>query len=752
VEGSNKAVDRVRPVAVLAEGERGQVFVGVDDVLRRRLVVKRVPSGILPSADKRTRMIQEARVLSRLDHANVLRVYGYSQQAGHDVFTFEYLEGTRLGDALAEGLDFGRKVRIASAIASVLSVAHRNGLIHGGLSAASVVLSKSGEIKVVDFDSISTILDGSRSDPRWCSPEELRGAEPTRESDMYRFGLLLQEMFGTRDRGVRALAAALLCEAPSDRLTAAAALARLNRLAQRRARRFRIAGAVLLAAIVILGATKFTLDLKRGRAAALVAKGEADARRAQANDLVAFMVQDLRPKLLSVGKLEIMDATSNKAFDYFASIDPGQISAAEAAVNVDALTQFADAQLLKNDVPAAETSVRKAIALGDAALRRHPDDLEILFARATAHRQYAMILSRKGDIPLGIVHANAFVIACAELLRRKPGEIRFLRSHAIAFGTLGYMHGRAGDADASFRNLDASVSRLRRLPQAAEGQLRTQLFDFDRHAATALIKLGRFREARQRLETAGTEIESILRREPADRELLSIRAGYDDQLASVALATGDLEAARRHAGHQLAVSRQLVAFDPARFRWIRLVVMAQRSAGTIARMDGQLDEALRHHEAAIEAASAVLARGSEQVILPRENAWSRVELARSLLAAGRSRQALLHAGLAVEVCRTMSDDLAQAVLADALLVRGDALAAEGDRDAADRAWEEALRTVERIQSRPPDPRATDTQVRALLRLGRLDGAIPLIERLAALGYRNREFEALCREKGAFINR
>ena len=751
VASSNRAVDRVRSVALLSEGENGQVFVGVDDLLRRRLVVKRLASGALPSVERRNRMIHEARVLSRLDHANVLRVYDYNELDEYDVFTFEYLEGTPLVDALAAGLEFAKKMRVATVVASVLSVAHRHGIVHGALSPRSVVISQADEIKVVDFHSISTNIDGSRGDARWRSPEEQRGAEPARESDMYRFGLLLQEMFGTKDRDIRALLNALLCEAPSDRLTAAAALERLQRLGRRGARRLRIAAVALLAAIFSLGTTKFTLDLKRESAAAVAAQTEAESRRAAANELVAFMVGDLRPRLLSVGKLDIMDATSNKAFDYFASIDPGQTSAAEAAVNVHALSQFAEAQLLKNDVPAAETSVRKAIALADAALGKYPDDLEILFARATAHSQYAMVLSRKGDIPRGIIHAGVFVAACADLVRRNRGDVRFLRSQALASGTLGYMHGRAGHAEASFHNLDLSVNRLRRLPRAVGGELRTQLYDFDRHAATALIKLRRFHEARRRLESTRSEIESLLREESSDKELLSIRAGYDDQLTSVALATGDLDAARRYADAQLTASRQLVAFDPVRFRWIRLLVMAQRSAGTVARMEGDLDAALRHHTGAIEAASAGLARESEQVILPREIAGSRVELARSLLAAGRPTQALLHAGLAVEVCSTMPDDLAQAVHADALLVRGEDLAAEDRHDAANGAWEEALRVVESIQSRPADPRVMDTQARALLRLGRLDRATPLIEQLAALGYRNREFEALCREKGAFIN-
>lgn len=751
---SNRAVDRVRSVALLSEGEHGQVFVGVDDLLRRRLVVKRLASGALPSAERRTRMIHEARVLSRLDHANVLRVYDYSELDEYDVFTFEYLEGTPLVDALAAGLESAKKVRVATVVASVLSVAHRNGIVHGALSPRSVVISQADEIKVVDFHSISTNVDGSRGDARWQSPEERRGAEPTRESDMYRFGLLLQELFGTRDHDVRALVAHLLCEAPSDRLTAAAALEGLQRLGRRRVRRLRIAAVALLAAIFTLGATKFTLDLKHESAAAVAAQAEAESRRAAANELVAFMVEDLRPKLLSVGKVEILDATTNKAFDYFASIDPDRISAAEMAVNVQALAQFSETQLHKGDVRAAENAARKAIALAEIGLRKHPGDLELLYASSTAHADCSMAMSHKRDLPQAFAHAKAWAAACTDLVRRKSGDIRFLTCQALAFGQVGVLYDRAGDINAAFRHLDICETSLRRLMQwRSDDESRMELFGIRLSVAIALNKLGRYQEGRQRLESALAEIEAALRRDPSNKELLEIRASCHEYLAAAAIATGDLDRARRYADALLASSKQLVAFDAAPSWWTHLLVTSYRLLGTIARMNGDRDASLRHHVAAIQAGSALRARGSEHIVLSRDNAASRTELARSLLAAGRSGQALMHAGLAVEACRAMPDDdeVAQVLLADALLVRGEAFAAEGQHQAAEQGWNDALQVVQSIQYRPPTPRVIDTHARALLRLGRLDRATPVVEQLTALGYRNREFEALCREKGAFIN-
>lgn len=220
----------------------------------------------------------------------------------------------------------------------------------------------------------------------------------------------------------------------------------------------------------------------------------------------------------------------------------------------------------------------------------------------------------------------------------------------------------------------------------------------------------------------------------------------------IAIATDDLEAARYYADDQLAIGKQLAPFDRERPWWTHLLANAYCSLGTIARMEGDPDAALRHHEAAIGVLSVAFARGSKDLNLTRDNGSIRTELARSLLAAGRPKQALLHANLAVEVFRAMPQNiLARTMLAEATLVQGEALAAQGRYATANEAWAEAVRLCEAIPARPRAPRTIDTQARALLHLGRLDQATPLVEQLAALGYRNREFVALCKEKGAFIN-
>jgi hypothetical protein len=84
---------------------------------------------------------------------------------------------------------------------------------------------------------------------------------------------------------------------------------------------------------------------------------------------------------------------------------------------------------------------------------------------------------------------------------------------------------------------------------------------------------------------------------------------------------------------------------------------------------------------------------------------------------------------------------AQKILSDALLVQGEARKARGDFAGATVAWEDALDLLVPLQALSPDPRIADTHARVLLQLGRRESAQPLIQRLASIGYRNREYEA-----------
>ena len=738
------AVVRIHPVSMIGEGPHGEVFVGMDEVLRRRVVVKRIVTGSL-THERRAQLIMEAQALCRLDHPNLLRIYNYDEEDGDDVFTFEFAAGTKLSEALEGRIELAKKVEIATAVASALAAAHRNGIVHGALSPDSVLLAENGEIKLTDFASTSTVAAGRVR-------AEGAAGDATPSADMYAFGLLLREMFGEGDRDVRALTASLLREAPSERATASVTLTRLQRLASRRGRRIRIAGVAVVVGFFVLGGVKYTLDLQRERSEAIAARAEAEARRVRANELVGFMIQDIRPKLGYAGRLDIMDATSDKVLAYFASMRPEQISAAEAIMNLQALNQIAHARLARGNYAAARKILEQAIALADAMVRRHPDDAQLRFTGTMAHGLLSTALEKAGDLEGAIVQARLFADVSAQLVRRHPNNTDFLRHQASAHGILGILYDRREEIDASLRELELGVAgkqRILALENTPEN--RFDLAVTVHKLAMAFFKVGRFREALTTLMSERANLETLLAREKSQWRLRELVTVFDDDLVIVTMAMGDLEAAASHAAAHLVTARQLTAFDAENMDWKRSLVTAHRSSGTLARMNGDALEAVQHHATAVGLLSSVFAGGTQPNVLVRDMATSRTELARSLLAAGRIA-ATTEADLAVEALRPMQGEtLVRKLLGNALLVQGEARAADGDHAGAAAAWEEALRILGPLDVLSPDPRIADAHARVLLRLGRMDRARPLVEQLAAVGYRNRELVALYQNKGAVLN-
>ena len=235
---AGRSFRHIRVDRILGQGGMGDVYEGFDERLARRVALKVLNTGGLLDDDARARLIREARTLSKLDHPNICRIYDFIEDGDSDVLVLELIDGRTLQDAMAaEGLSRTEKLRIARDIASVLVAAHRAGIIHRDLKPENVMLTKSGEVKVLDFglarwlkrksgksfpaiapvrlelrDADATALrPAAESEPKatalgmtvgtplFMSPEQARGEPLTTASDIYSFGLLLQAMFSERD-------------------------------------------------------------------------------------------------------------------------------------------------------------------------------------------------------------------------------------------------------------------------------------------------------------------------------------------------------------------------------------------------------------------------------------------------------------------------------------------------------------------------------------------------------------------------
>jgi serine/threonine protein kinase len=177
-----------------------------DDVLLQRPVAVKL---LREDGDPRSiaRFKQEAQILARLHHPNVVTVFDTGVDGGEGFIVMELVEGPTLRELLdrESRLAPERAAEIASALASALEFAHEHGVIHRDLKPANVLFMPDGRVKLADMG-IARLLSPEaltatltlRGTPRYVSPEQARGDQVDSRADLYSLGCVLFEMLTGR--------------------------------------------------------------------------------------------------------------------------------------------------------------------------------------------------------------------------------------------------------------------------------------------------------------------------------------------------------------------------------------------------------------------------------------------------------------------------------------------------------------------------------------------------------------------------
>jgi DNA-binding NtrC family response regulator len=189
----------------LGAGGMAEVYRGYDEQLRRPVAIKRV-SAELADPEKRARLRQEARTAAKLKHRSIVQIYHLLEDEEQDHIVMELVEGETLGRRLLKGpLAISQSVAVASGIAAGLVAAHEEGIVHRDLKTENIILTPSGQAKILDFGIAKPLHDESSSGliteddqlvgtHHAMSPEHVMGEEADLRSDLFSFGSLLYEM------------------------------------------------------------------------------------------------------------------------------------------------------------------------------------------------------------------------------------------------------------------------------------------------------------------------------------------------------------------------------------------------------------------------------------------------------------------------------------------------------------------------------------------------------------------------------
>ncbi len=209
----DSCLDHYRIIRMLGSGGMGEVYLAEDIRLERKVALKMLPRQLTRDPIALRRLQYEARVLSGLNHANLLTIFEFCPFEGRHFLVTEFVEGDTVRQLLSRGpLAPDKAIDIACQAAAALSAAHASGVIHRDIKPENIIVRADGCVKLVDFgiakrsepatqagDGVANVSSGTISGahlgtPRYMSPEQARGVPVDARTDVFSLGAVLYEM------------------------------------------------------------------------------------------------------------------------------------------------------------------------------------------------------------------------------------------------------------------------------------------------------------------------------------------------------------------------------------------------------------------------------------------------------------------------------------------------------------------------------------------------------------------------------
>ena len=187
----------------LGEGGMGVVYKAEDTKLRRTVALKFPSIDRLASEEEKARFVREAQAAATLNHPNICTIYEIDEADGHTFIAMEFVEGQSIKEKLrARPLPLEEALDIATQAAQGLQVAHDGGVVHRDIKSANLMVTDTGQVKVMDFG-LAQVGDRSQltktgttlGTAAYMSPEQALANPTDRRTDIWSLGVVIYEMF-----------------------------------------------------------------------------------------------------------------------------------------------------------------------------------------------------------------------------------------------------------------------------------------------------------------------------------------------------------------------------------------------------------------------------------------------------------------------------------------------------------------------------------------------------------------------------
>src|SRR5215831_18737853 len=199
----------------IGSGGMGEVYLATDVTAGRKAAIKLLPTPFTGDPGRLKRFQQEARAVVGLNHPSIVTVYEIGEDHSTHYIASELIEGETLRERLMRGpMQLNEAVDVAIQVARALAAAHHAGIVHRDIKPENIMLRPDGYVKVLDFGIaklaeqelptsmpkdealllVQTNLGSILGTVRYMSPEQARGAQVDKRTDIWSLGVVLYEM------------------------------------------------------------------------------------------------------------------------------------------------------------------------------------------------------------------------------------------------------------------------------------------------------------------------------------------------------------------------------------------------------------------------------------------------------------------------------------------------------------------------------------------------------------------------------
>ncbi len=467
------------------------------------------------------------------------------------------------------------------------------------------------------------------------------------------------------------------------------------------------------------------------------ARDDANQRREQADDLIAFMLGDLREKLEPIGKLDVLDAVGDKALDYFSQLEGEDLTPEVTLNHAVAIRQIGEVLLSEGQHDAALEAFTRAEAAIVGIEEEHDSPERVAFERGQVQFWIGLVYYEQYDVGSARPHFKQYLEMAEALIEVDPSSTVYLQelSYALAnIGTLEVEDANFGIAREYFlRALNANEQLGSSDDELEYLDNMSQLYSW---LGETEYRSGNLAESAGWYSQEMASLAQLVERSD-DKRYTELLNNSRRRLAITSALLGNPEQFLDHTAAAFDAAEELSAFDPSNYYW-------QFSYAAAAISHSQALHYLGRNEAALAPIDSTLTRLSvlQQLALERTDAMSvylelEEQRARLLKAHGRSEEAEVVAVRALDALQRHTDGEAYPELVSVTsrlhVIRGDLAFEDRDFEVARQSWALGLPFTEPGLAAKESPIDLLTRATLLDRLGRGSEAEKVRESLYAMG-------------------